>query len=129
MISLTDVLQITSPADYKLHLACRNQEMIEPLDEYVASRKSWIGWNEWRGKKNDWNRARILPFIDFYPRADTWIFGGAFEVTERHADRYSLRQIPEFGKYVGRLLASFHRYQGMRGRAFRLESFVNSFEV
>jgi hypothetical protein len=30
---------------------------------------------------------------------------------------------------MGRLLASFHRYQGMRGRAFLLERYLGQMEV
>ena len=28
-------------------------------DEYVADYKNWLGWNEWRGNRNDWTRDFI----------------------------------------------------------------------
>lgn len=67
--------------------------------------------------------------MEFYPKTDTWLFGGAFEVLERRVNSYKLRSLPSFEKYVGRLLASFHRYQGMRGRAYLLEKYLDQFKV
>lgn len=128
-IPLDDILRISSPSRYKLHLASRNPDGEQPLDVYVADPREWIGWNEWRGKRDDWNRPRVLSFLDFYPRRNAWLFGGCFEVVKRHKDRYELRGQSEFDQYTGRLIASFHRYQGMRGRAFRLERYLDQFEV
>lgn len=128
-ILLNDVLNISEPGEYKLHLACRNAEFIQPLDEYVADRANWVGWNEWRGTKNDWTRRYVLSFMEFYPKTDAWLFGGEFEVLERREDGYKLSPVPRLEKYVGRLIASFHRYQGMRGRAYLLENYLDQFEV
>lgn len=128
-IKLTDILPITNPAEYKLHLACANEDGIRPLDEYVVDRTNWIGWNEWRGEKNQWTRKYIFSFIEFYPVADAYLFGGVFEVKGRHADRYVLEECSEFSKWEGRLICKFHRYQGLRGRAFYLETLLDSFEV
>lgn len=127
-IALNDILNIATPEKYKLHLACWNGEC-HPLDEFVADTANWIGWNEWKGRKNDWTRPRVLSFMEFYPQTDSWLFGGAFEVVDRLDDRYNLKPIAFFEKYVGRLLVSFHRYQGMRGRAFNLESYLKDFTV
>ena len=127
-ISLTDILPIEIPKEYKLHLACWNREK-RPLDVFVADRAEWLGWNEWRGTKNDWTGPRILSFIEFYPKAHRWLFGGAFDVVERRRDGYQLRSDDRFEKYVGRLLAAFKRTQGMRGRAFHLESYLSRFTV
>ena len=127
-IPLNDILSIAAPEEYKLHLACWNGER-HPLDVYVADPANWLGWNEWRGRKNDWTRPRILSFMEFYPKSDAWLFGGVFEVLERRADSYKLQPEARFEKFVGRLVASFRRYQGMRGRAFRLESYLDQFTV
>jgi hypothetical protein len=67
--------------------------------------------------------------MEFYPKADTWLFGGAFDVLDSQSEGYVLRAIPAFEKYIGRLLASFHRYQGMRGRGYRLEKYLDEFLV
>ena len=128
-IPLNDILTISTPKEYKLHLACRNPDGVHPLDEFVGHPDNWLGWNEWRGRRNDWARPRVLSFMEFYPRSDTWLFGGAFDVIERRDDGYKLRIDPRLEKYVGRLVACFHRYQGMRGRAFRLESYIEQFVV
>ena len=128
-IPLNDILTISIPEEYKLHLACRNRDGLHPLDEFVGHPDNWLGWNERRGRRNDWTRPRVLSFMEFYPRSDAWLFGGAFDVIERRDDGYKLRADPRLEKYVGRLVACFHRYQGMRGRAFRLESYIEQFEV
>jgi len=73
-IKLTDIIQIADPKEYKLHLACANQDGVHPLNEYVAERANWVGWNEWRGDKNDWTRPFIFSFIDFYPISNAYLF-------------------------------------------------------
>jgi len=128
-IRLSDIIRVTDPRHYKLHLACGNQDGIHPLDEYVANRDHWIGWNEWRGDKNDWTRQFIYSFIEFYPISNAYLFGGIFEVMERLPDRYVIREIKEYSKWEGRLICRFYRYQGLRGRAFLLEGQIDSFEV
>ncbi|MEM2111509.1 MAG: GIY-YIG nuclease family protein [Candidatus Bathyarchaeia archaeon] len=127
-IKLNDIIRINKPEKYKLHLACWNGEC-HPLDEFVADRANWLTWNEWRGRKNDWTRPFVFSLMQFYLKPDAWLFGGIFEVLERCKDKYTLRAIEEFEKYTGRLLISFHRYQGMRGRAFNLESYLKDFTV
>jgi hypothetical protein len=128
-IFLNDLLNISDAHNYKLHLGCRNQDSVEPLDDYVANPLNWMGWNEWRGARNDWTRPRILSFMQFYPKSDAWLFGGGYEVVERLTNGYKLQTIPIWEKYVGRLIVLFHRYQGMRGRAFNLENLLSQFRV
>ncbi len=131
IINLNDILAISAPDQYKLHLACRERRgnNPNPLDEFVRDPDAWVGWNEWRGSRNDWTRPHVLSFMEFYPQSDTWLFGGAFEVLERRPDGYSLRADEHLEKYVGRLLASFHRRRGMLGRAYYLETCLDEFEV
>lgn len=128
-IKLTDVIPIESPGQYKLHLACRNKEGVRPLDEYVADHSRWLAWNEWRGKRNDWGRTFIFSFMEFYPLTDAHLFGGVFEVKERLPDHYVLEEVEAFKKWEGRLVCSFHRYQGLKGRAFNLETLLERFDV
>jgi len=127
-IPLTDILTIPDPQEYKLHLACWNGEH-QPLDVFIADPAGWLGWNQWRGSKNDWTRPRVLSFMEFYPKADAWLFGGTFEVIDRRSDGYELKADSRFEQYIGRLVASFRRSQGMRGRAFKLESYIQQFTV
>lgn len=128
-IKLSDLFTIAEPNQYKLHLACANQDGTHPLNEYVADKANWVGWNEWRGDKNDWTRPFIFSFIDFYPISNAYLFGGVFAVKERLPDRYVIEEVEEFSKWEGRLVCRFYRYQGLRGRAFRLEGLIDSFEV
>ena len=129
MIKVQDIIRIDDPSQYKLHLACRNEDLVEPLDEYIADHNEWIGWNKWRGKKNDWTRDFVFSLMDFYPKTDAWLFGGIFKVLERHEDIYELEEVDDYKKFTGRVILSFHRYQGLRGRAYYLESHLDKFEV
>lgn len=130
-IKLTDIIPIADPTAYKLHLACANEYGIHPLNEYVTNRSKWIGWNEWRNVdgKNDWTRPFIFSFIHFYPISNAYLFGGVFAVKERLEDHYVLEEVESFQKWEGRLVCSFYRFQGLRGRAFKLERLIDSFEV
>jgi hypothetical protein len=108
LIQLSDIIRIDEPSKYKLHLACRNEDWVNPLDEYVSDHNNWLGWNEWRGNRNDWTRDFVFSLMEFYPRSDSWLFGGVFRVVERHDDRYDLEEVEDFKKYVGRIILSFH---------------------
>ena len=127
-ILTNDIFKISNPSLYKLHLGSKNDEGERPLDGYVANTANWLFWNEWRGKKNDWTRDYIFSMMEFYPKSHSWLFGGIFKVLERH-EKYKLERVSDFEKYEGRLIISFHRDQGLRGRAFYLEKYFDSFEV
>ena len=129
MITMQDVIRVDNLEQYKLHLASWNGDE-HPLDVFVADHNAWIGWNKWKNKdKNDWTREFVFSVIEFYPRTDSWLFGGVFEVIDRHEDRYELEEVGDYKKFVGRVILSFHRYQGMRGRAFLLENYIDHFTV
>jgi len=128
-IPLNDILGISDPDKFKLHLGTTSNGY-HPLDEFIKDPAEWQGWNEWKDpKRDDWTRPFILSFMEFYPKTDAWIFGGAFEVEQRLVDRYKLQKLGEFDKYTGRLIASFRRYQGLRLRAYYLENFIEQMNV
>ena len=114
-IKMNDLLKIEDPGQYKLHLA-GTSENTRPLDEYVAGQSYWQEWNESKGNKNDWTRDYVFSLMEFYPKKDSWLFGGVFKILKRGVDHYELERVASFEKYEGRLIVSFHRYQGMRGR-------------
>jgi len=128
-IKMTDLISVPNPSEYKLHLSSSSKNGTHPLNEYVIDRANWKGWNEAREGKNDWTRKYIFSFIEFLPLDNAYLFGGVFEVKERHADHYALEEVPAFSKWEGRLVCTFHRYQGLRGRAFYLEKHLDSFDV
>ncbi|MFA5689708.1 MAG: hypothetical protein WC959_11275 [Kiritimatiellales bacterium] len=129
IIKLTDILPIGNPAEYKLHLGCPNSDGVNPLNEYVKDKNNWKGWNEWQGNKNVWTRKYIFSFIEFPSIANAYLFAGVFEVKERLPKKYILEECPEFSKWDGRLICKFYRCKGLRGRAFNLERFIDSFDV
>lgn len=128
-IKLTDLINIDDPREYKLHLACLSQDGNHPLDEYVENKDNWLDWNRWRGSRNDWTRKYIFSFIEYYHKTNSYLFGGVFEVKERLADHYEIEEVPAFSKWEARLVCNFHRYQGLRGRAFNLENLIDQFTV
>ncbi len=128
-IKLTELLRLPNPQDFKLHLATPSDGE-HPLDAYVRDRSDWIRCNEQRDpRKNDWTRPFILSFIEFPPVPGTHLFGGAFKVASRRDDGYELKDLDAFSKWEGRLVCTFHRCKGMRGRAFYLENFLDQFSV
>jgi hypothetical protein len=135
-IQLKDILKISDAElrQYKLHLAGWNGS-VQPLNEYLRGWDFWLGWNAWRGNKNDFNRPYIFSLIQFYHEPNKWLFGGIFKVTERLDDYpdteigYKLELVDLHQELIGRLVMDFYRYQGMRGRAFLLESYYKDFVV
>lgn len=119
---------------YKIHLAAYNGYE-QPLDVFARDREEWKGWNEWRGGKDDFNRDYILGLIPDYHRIDKYVFGGVFKVIERYDDwqetevGYKVELTNQFESLIGRLVVGFSRYQGLRGRAFLLENFMDSMSI
>jgi hypothetical protein len=133
-IKAENILKLDNLNKYKLHLACfdgRNQ----PLNIYLKDWDHWVGWNEWRRGKNDFNRSYIFSLIQFYHEPNKWLFGGIFKVVKRHEDYadtevgYELELVDLHKDLIGRLVIDFYRYQGMRGRSFKLESYFENFNV
>jgi hypothetical protein len=131
-LHITDIFNLEAYDKYKLHLGCFNGDD-NPLDLYVEDEEEWKRWNEWRNPKtfkNEWNRDYIFSLIQFYPKNNTWLFGGIFKVIDRPENQnYIIEEVEYFRKYNGRLLLNFERYQGMRGRSFLLESYIESITV
>src|SRR6476620_11476203 len=87
-ILLSGILNIQESelSKYKLHLACANPDGDDPLDAYLSGWEHWLGWNQWRDNKNDFNREFIFSFIRYYHEPDKWLFGGIFRVAKRFTD-------------------------------------------
>ena len=125
-IEIAKILPIKNLGDYKLHLACWNKHD-QPLDVFVESRDDWIGWNRYRGGRNDFNRPFILSLIDFYHESDIWLFGGVFRVQSRRAKRYEIELVHDSAELVGRLKVRLARPG--RSRAFYLENYYSDIEI
>lgn len=115
-IYLQDVLPVGNPRDYKVHFA-RHNGTDHPLDVWSRCRDEWRGWQEFRPGKNDFNRPRILALAQYYPEPDTWMFGGIFDVIERHPNRYEVEQVDLGSALEGRLKLHYvHRDRVTRAR-------------
>ncbi len=115
-IYLQDVLPVGDTRNYKVHFA-RHNGTDHPLDVWSRSREEWRGWQEFWPGKNDFNRPRILALAQYYPEPDTWMFGGIFDVIERHADHYEVEQVDLGRALEGRLKLHYvHRDRVTRAR-------------
>ncbi|EIC19487.1 GIY-YIG nuclease family protein [Thiorhodovibrio frisius] len=94
--------------DCKIHLASWNGDK-NPLDVFLSDRVEWQGWNEYRGKKNVFNRTYIFSLIEFYHEPNAWLFGGFFRVVNRHEDWYEIELCSDCEELIGRLKLSFER--------------------
>lgn len=138
IFKLNDLLRLTEAEmrKYKVHLAAYNGYE-QPLDVFARDREEWKSWNEWRGEtgKDVFNREFILGLIPDYHKTDKYVFGGIFKVIERYDNwkettiGYKVDLTNQFESLIGRLVVDFTRYQGLRGRSFLLENFIDSMSV
>ncbi|MFH0987805.1 MAG: GIY-YIG nuclease family protein [Parcubacteria group bacterium] len=130
IIKLQELIKIDNLKDYKLHLACWNNEE-NPLDTFVSDPMRWRKWNEWRGARDDFNRDYILSLIEYYPEPDTWLFGGIYKVLYRSPKKkaysYKIELSKETEQFIGRLKLKIKR--PARARAFVLEKYYDSITV
>lgn len=125
-ILLSDIWPIENPHDYKVHFARWNQ-VDHPLDVWVRDRREWQGWQEYRPRRDDFNRPLIFSVMQFYHESDTWLFGGIFRVLNRREDQYEVELADIGAGFIGRLkLGSTYRERLAR---VNLERHYPSFEV
>ncbi|MEZ6235363.1 MAG: hypothetical protein R3B68_14335 [Phycisphaerales bacterium] len=101
------------PTDCKVHLASRPDDGHDPFEAYLSGR--FEEWQCWQNALN-FNRPHVVALIQITPGGSEWLFAGAFD-SMGHEVRsvprphywYSLRQRPETGGFVGRIVVRFHR--------------------
>jgi len=129
-ISLTTLLPIPDPTEYKVHLASYNGKK-QPLDVFVRDREEWDEWNSWRSTRDEFNRAHILSLIDFYPSPGLWLFGGLYKVKSRsnknHSHSYNVERMLLGDELVGRLKVRFERPG--RTKALICENYIEEMVV
>ncbi len=130
-IGLTEIFKIDNPEEYKLHLASYNKHE-NPLDVFARSKEEWKAWNSWRGEQDDFNRKYIFSLIDFYSEPDVWLFGGVFEILERHGVKrdhgYEVQLTDIFKNYIGRLKLHWPRDGRTKSRVFE-NYYTDNFSV
>jgi hypothetical protein len=128
MIRLDDIWSIASPEQYKLHFARYDKGTLEnPLEIWLRDKRGWQGWQEYRPKRNDFNREFIFSLVQFYHEPDIWLFGGVFRVLARYDDRYEVELTAQGEAFIGRLkLRSFYRERATR---VNFENHYHSFEL
>ena len=129
-ISLSEILHIENPKDYKVHLASWNGYE-NPLDVFVRDREKWKEWNEWRSEKDDFNRQYIFTLIDYYHESNVWLFGGIYEVVkrlEKTRDKgYEVALTDQYKSLIGRLKVDWKRTGRTKSR--RMENYFDAFTV
>lgn len=136
-IKLNDLLRLSDETlkKFRLHLAAKNEDGINPLDVFVTNREEWKEWNEYRDRKDVWNCEFIFTLIHDYHKQNKYVFGGVYRVVERFDDwgkttkGYRVELDEMFKPFIGRLIVDFHRYQGLRGRNFIFENYINDMTV
>lgn len=123
---LNTIWQLENLTEYKLHFARWNQKD-NPLDVFVRSNDEWNKWQEYWPGRNDFNRKYIFTLMDFYHEKNIWLFGGVYEVTARHGDRYSVNLLGEGAEFIGRLKL-YYPYSD-RGTRVNLENHFENFVV
>lgn len=113
-ILLSDIWPIENLRDFKVHFA-RWNKISQPLEVWLSDKREWQGWQEFRPKRNEFNRPFIFSLLQFYHETDTWLFGGIFNVLERHDDRYVVELTEQGREFIGRLkLRSPYRRRATR---------------
>lgn len=129
-IPLSSLLNIQNSSEYKVHLACWNQED-QPLDVFVRDREEWDGWNSWRSSKDEFNREFILSLAHFYLETDIWLFAGIYRVLERkpvnRSHSYTIERISKHDELIGRL--KIHLPRPGRARSVKLENYYGQMLV
>lgn len=103
-----DILSFKNWDDCKIHLASWNGHN-HPLDVFLRDRQEWTGWNEYRGKRNTFNKKYIFSLIEFYHEQSSWLFGGFYRVLKRHDNRYEVSLEKTDEELIGRLKLTFKR--------------------
>jgi len=108
-IKLNSIFPNLDPNEYKIHFA-RKANDSEPLDVFIEDFDEWKNWNMSSGGKDSYNRKFIFSLINFYPEADTWLFGGVWEVISKDMRRnhpYEIKLVNSFKPFIGRLKLSY----------------------
>lgn len=135
-ITINEVLNLSESESTKIkvHLAHSNG-VSEPYDVVKSGFINWLGWNEWRGGDDDFNRDYILCLIPDYHAQGRYIFGGILKVEERFDDwedteiGYKVSLCDRFSNFIGRLIVEYYRPQGMGGRSFKYETLMDKLVV
>lgn len=129
-LKLVDLLNIEKYEDYKIHLARKSREGVQPLDLFYNDYKRWLGWNRHRNERDDFNCRYILTLIEDYNSKHRYLFGGIFEVIKDYGPGkyYEIEEVEDYEEYKGKLWISFveDKYQG---RAFKLTTYHNDLIV
>lgn len=120
VIPLSSLVGDLDPKSCKLHCAVWNGEEY-PIDVLARSWDEWIGWNSWRGPRDDFNRQFIFSLAQARNDPSHWLFGGVFEVLTRRSTPRAMSYDVELredymGPYIKRLLVAFR----LPGRSVRL---------
>lgn len=131
-ILVKDIINISNPEDFKLHVARKNEFNQRPLDTYTQEgREAWKEWNTWDRRKDIWKRDYIFALIDFYHETNQWLFGGIFKVLSRvrrdDGMHYGVDELSKYSPYVGRLKIEVSIKERIRHRC--LEQFIEKMTV
>lgn len=107
VIYLSEIIHLEKPNEFKIHLAVKNKNGDQPLDDFLNDFNNWKGWNSYRKGKDRFPRKYIFSMMDFYPQSGVWLFGGIFKILQRYDDKYEIELSELFSNMIGRLKIYF----------------------
>ena len=110
-IPLSNLLGGLDPLAFKLHCAVFDGT-VEPITVLTNDWDEWVGWSQWRGARDHFNRDFIFTMARVPKTPSHWLFGGVFQVTARppipNARSYKLKLRDDLlGEYIKRLVIDF----------------------
>ena len=125
-IMLEDIWPIANLEDYKIHFARYNKHS-QPLEVWARDTAEWQGWQEYRPKRDEFNRPLIFSLMRFYHEENAWLFGGIFRILKRYRRRYNVNPTGHGAEFIGRLkLRSPYRARAAR---VNMDRYYPQFEV
>lgn len=125
-IYLNQILHIENTKDYKVHFARWNKYQ-QPLEVFTRDKEEWKQWQEYRPKRDEFNRPHIFSLMQYYHEIDTWLFGGIYNVKARHETHYEVELSNHYENFIGRLKL-FMPYRE-RATRVKLEGYYPQFQV
>ena len=129
MILLQDILHLEDPSLFKLNLIHPPDSRVFPMEMFREQSIKLTVAEPWAADYGVWRRKLIITMNQCEGHPSQWLFGGVFKALEGAPCGFAIEDCSQHREYVGRLLLQFRRYPWMQGFAYRLEDFIDRFEV
>ena len=110
---LDELLKIDNLNNYKVHLAVKPSDWIDPFDVYNETPEDLADWNSGYCNNRCGNRPYVFMFVRLTPKSrDHWLFVGLFHVNlvkQKDADEpyYEVTFLNDYKDLIGRLICKY----------------------